>query len=127
MKLVFDANILIDALRQNKKVLEIVSEFENSSADLYLPSIIIFELFSGKSSKDREQIKKISDFLNFFEVVDLDKKIARRAGEIYRDISGSLEAPDYIVAATAMELNASVVTLNIKHFQKIPGLSIYKW
>lgn len=126
MKLIFDTNIIIEALRLNKKATDILRQFENKEDSLCISSISIFELFSGKSTKVKEKAKKIWDFMKYFEIVDIDFKIARRAGEIFRDCRPTIQVPDYIIAATALELNASVVTLNIKHFQKIPGLVIYK-
>ena len=125
MKLVFDTSVLIDALRLKKDARGIFAEVENKDYKLYLPSIVGFEIYSGESSKRPEQVKRIKEFLNYFEIVELDWNIAQKAGEIYRDYVSDLEVPDYIVAATAQEIGASVVTLNKKHFQKIPGLLIY--
>ncbi len=125
MKLVFDTSVLIDALRLKKDARGIFAEVENKDYKLYLPSIVGFEIYSGESSKRPEQVKRIKEFLNYFEIVELDWNIAQKAGEIYRDYVSDLEVPDYIVAATAQEIGASVVTLNKKHFQKIPGILLY--
>ena len=103
----------------------IFAEVENKDYKLYLPSIVGFEIYSGESSKRPEQVKRIKEFLNYFEIVELDWNIAQKAGEIYRDYVSDLEVPDYIVAATAQEIGASVVTLNKKHFQKIPGIILF--
>ena len=125
MKLVFDTSVLIDALRLKKDARGIFAEVENKDYKLYLPSIVGFEIYSGESSKRPEQVKRIKEFLNYFEIVELDWNIAQKAGEIYRDYVSDLEVPDYIVAATAQEIGASVVTVNKKHFQKIPGILLY--
>jgi hypothetical protein len=125
MNYVFDTSIIIDALRQNKKAREVFVDFNNTDNQLFISSITGFELFSGKSSKDTKQTERINKLLRYFTEVDLNWKISKLAGEIYRDKIKSLEVPDYIVAATALELGAQVVTLNVRHFQKIPGLSIY--
>ena len=97
----------------------------DSGVELYLPSIILFELFSGLSSRKTGVANKISEIRKYFTEVDLTPEIAKRAGEMNRDVAGSLDLPDYIIAATTLEIGAQVVTLNQKHFQKIPGLSIY--
>lgn len=125
MNYIFDTSIIIDGLRQDKKAEEIFSKFEDTDDHLFISSITIFELFSGKSSKNKKQKKMIDDFLRYFTEVDINLKIAKVAGEIYRDKTKDLGVPDYIIAATAMELGAQVVTLNTRHFKKIPGLSIY--
>ncbi len=125
MNYIFDTNIIIDGLRQNKRAEKIFSQFENTDDHLFISSITIFELFSGKSSKDKKQNQAINDLLKYFTEVDINLKIAKIAGEIYRDKIKDLGVPDYIIAATAIEIGAQVATLNLKHFQKIPGLSIY--
>lgn len=125
MKLVFDTNIFIDALRLKPRGVALIRLFEKSEHELYISSVVGFELFAGKSSKKEDQQKAMQGLLSYFDVVDVTWKIAKRAGEIYRNGSERLEFPDYIIAATAMEMGAEVVTLNKKHFEKISGIRIY--
>lgn len=124
MRLIIDTSILIDYLRGGIKWEELLSQFEKDT-EIYLPTIVIFELFSGKSTSDPKVAKEISNFIKFFQKVELTEKIAKRAGELFRDVNKNLGAPDYIVAASALELNATVVTLNIKHFEQIASLNLY--
>ncbi|PIU28353.1 VapC toxin family PIN domain ribonuclease [Candidatus Woesebacteria bacterium CG07_land_8_20_14_0_80_44_9] len=125
MKLVVDTSILIDKLRGRRKWDSFLENLDGG-AELYLPSIVIFELFSGLSSKKAQISLKIFNFRKFFSEIDLTFEIAKRAGEMNRDIAGNLDLPDYIIAATAIEIGAQVVTLNKKHFSKIPGVSVYE-
>lgn len=125
MNYIFDTSFIIDALRLKKKAREVLSLFENTNDHLFTSSIIGFELFSGESSKKPDQARRIRKFLDYFTVIDVNWEISRRAGEIYRDKVQGLEVPDYIVAATAIEIGAQVVTLNKKHFQKIPGVAVF--
>jgi predicted nucleic acid-binding protein len=125
MKLLIDTSILIDNLRGGTVFLDLLDAIEKENALLYLPTVVIFELFSGKSTKQEAIEVRINTLVNIFERIELTDRIAKRAGELYRDINKQLGAPDYIIAATALELHASVVTLNRKHFQHIPQLSLY--
>ncbi len=125
MKLVIDTSILIDHLRGGKIWNDLLKEIKEKDVELYMPTIVIFELFSGQSSKDSAMMKKIYRFLENFKLIELTEDIARRVGEIYRDISVTLQVPDYVIAASTLEINGEVVTLNIKHFEKIPNLKIY--
>lgn len=124
MKVVLDTSILIDYLRGGTKW-EVFLTGADKDTELLLPTIVIFELFSGSSTKNLQKRQDMTDFLKEFRKIDLDEMIAKRAGELYRDVSKTLQVPDYIVAASALENNASVVTLNRKHFQEIPSLSLY--
>ncbi|HCR35890.1 hypothetical protein A2130_04830 [Candidatus Woesebacteria bacterium GWC2_33_12] len=125
MNYIFDTNIIIDALRQNKKARQVFANFDGVVDHLFISTITAFELFSGKSSKDTIQSERMSKLLSHFTEVDLNWKISKIAGEIYRDKIKGLEVPDYIIAATAMEIGAQIVTLNKKHFSQIPNLMLY--
>ena len=125
MKLVFDTSILIDKLRGGSQWDDFLEGVDEDDIEIYLPAVVAFELFSGKSSADPQIFRKIVNITKLFQLVDLTWGIGKRAGEIYRDDISTLQVPDYIVAATALEIGASVVTLNKKHFSKIAGLFIY--
>lgn len=124
MKLVIDTSILIDYLRGGKKWEDVLGKLDKDT-ELYLPTIVIFELFSGKSTTNPDTASKINAFLKFFQKVELDERIARRAGELFRDMNKNLGAPDYIIAACAIELNATLLTLNTAHFAQITHLTLY--
>lgn len=64
-------------------------------------------------------------FISQFERIDLNEYIARLAGELSRDAKQHIQAPDYIIAACALQINATVLTLNKKHFEQIPKINLY--
>lgn len=125
MKLVFDTNIFIEALRLTPKGVALINYFEKSDYELYVSSVVGFELFAGKSSKNETQQKAMQELLSYFEVQDLTWNVAKRAGELYRNGTHYMEFPDYIIAATALTIGAQVVTLNRKHFSQIPDLQVF--
>lgn len=127
MKLVFDTSVLIQALRLHQGAVKLFETLDASEETLCIPSIVGFELFSGQSSKDSLAQKQLKALMDYFEIIDLDWRIAKRAGEIYRSGLHTLEVPDYIVAASALEAGGEVVTLNKKHFELIPGLALYSF
>jgi predicted nucleic acid-binding protein len=60
-------------------------------------------------------------------VYPLNLDVARLAGRIHGEQMGrgiAIDFPDLIIGATALHLGFQVVTLNVKHFQAIPGLQI---
>lgn len=124
MNLVVDTSIIIDYLRGGDKWENLLLGMKESVI-FYLPTIVVFELFSGQSSKKPQIAQDLVDFTKKFQKIELTERIAQRAGELYRDIHAKLEVPDYIIAASALEERAKVVTLNRKHFEKIPGVDLY--
>src|SRR3989344_1876598 len=104
-KLIVDTSIFIDYLRGGVKW----QAFLDGASDdmvLYLPTIVTFELFSGQSSKKADLSKRLSILLNKFHKIELDQKIAQRAGELFRDIGSHIDPADYIIAASALEIGA---------------------
>ncbi|MBI2196843.1 type II toxin-antitoxin system VapC family toxin [Candidatus Daviesbacteria bacterium] len=126
MKIVVDSSIIIDYLRGGKKWDDFLSAAEAEGAlQLLLPTIVIFELYSGSSTKSIRKLQDMTYFISQFDRIDLSENIARLAGELARDVKQHIQAPDYIIAASALQVNASLVTLNQKHFAQIPNLSVY--
>lgn len=126
MKYVVDSSLIIDKLREGSNW-DIFFHSTSTEDEFYLSSLSIFEIFSGKSTLNSEIAKKIKRVLNSFKIIPITKVLAIRAGELFRDLNGSLDAIDVVIAATALELNATVVTLNQKHFSQITGLKVYQW
>ena len=124
MKIVVDSSILIDYLRNGTKWQDFLNNAPRDT-ELFLPTIVIFELFSGKSSKKNSASKDIVNLFKKFAQIELTESIARKAGELYRDIGKHIDAGDYIIAASALEIRGAILTLNKKHFKQIPNLSIY--
>jgi predicted nucleic acid-binding protein len=57
----------------------------------------------------------------------LTLEVARLAGRIHGEQRGrgvNIDFPDLLIGATALHLGFDVATLNVKHFQAIPGLTV---
>ena len=116
-----DTSIIIDHLRiyqKDKKTLfiNLLEKYE----EIYFCAISIAEIFSGKSAAKNEE--KIRQLFNLGEIINLTPKLMEKAGKIRRETEISLI--DAIIAASALELNLSLATLNKKDFKKIKGLTL---
>lgn len=125
MKLVVDTSVLIDHLRGGKYSVVIFDRIEKQSAELLIPTIVIFELFSGKSAQDKLIMAEITELIHDFKRIDLSEEIAILAGELNRKTGKQISPQDYIIAASALSIGGAVLTLNTKHFEQIPHLSLY--
>lgn len=126
MKIVADTSILIDYLRGGKVGARFIEDIEgDDDSELFLPTIVVFELFSGQSTKSPIVVNKILNLLKFFQRIELTEEIARQAGQLFRDTKKALQVPDCIIVASALQVNAQVITLNKKHFEQIPNINLY--
>lgn len=124
MKFVIDTSIIIDKLRGGNSWDDFRRDIDENS-EFYISSIAIFELFLGLSTRKPDVRNKIVNFLKYFRIIDVNPGIARKGAEIARDVVKVIEAADCLIAATAIKIGAQVVTLNKKHFEKIPGVAIF--
>jgi predicted nucleic acid-binding protein len=75
------------------------------------------ELFAGTSATD-----VVSQLLEPFREVSVDRGIAERAGRLRHE--ASIRLPDALIAATALEHRLGLVTRNKRDFADVRGLRI---
>ena len=77
----------------------------------------------------RASQKGFSDFLRSVDVFPLNRRIMQRFARIRGDLrrSGQLIGdPDLLIAATALHYHRSLITRNVRHFQRIAGLQLHQ-
>lgn len=103
-----------------------------SPKDIKISSIVKGELLLGAfKSQTREQTtKKVEKFLKPFDVVDFSDKMAYDYAEIRASLEksgNSIGANDLLIAATALNKKATLVTHNTDEFSRVRGLDIEDW
>jgi predicted nucleic acid-binding protein len=112
-KMLFDTDVLIEYLRGED---EAQAYIDNISDAVYMSSITMAELYAGV--RKGEELKKLEIFIETFEVTNLNKSIAKIGG-LYRNQykpSHGMGLADALIAATAKEIDAQLITFNTKHF-----------
>ncbi len=124
MKIIVDTSVIIEFLRTGKGVyVDLMEKASKKSAVVYVPAVVVLELWKGQSMKNSETEKRVEKILLPMKSVDLTKQLAKKAGTIIRE-NNMDDFLDSVVAAAALYLDASVATLNKKHFTKIKGLKL---
>jgi len=104
MKVLIESSAIIEYLKGNAKVKEIIS----NSEDFYVSTLTIFEVLLGKVEEN-----KIIDFLSAFNVIGLNKKDSIIASRIYkrlRDKGKLIEYFDILISAQAINRDLTLVT-----------------
>lgn len=114
-----DTDVLIDFLRGNAKAVAFFNEFSNR---IVLSPIVVAELYAGV--KGIAELAVLENFVSLFRVVPLTAEIAKIGGLYKRDFGKShgVGLADAILAATAEAENATLKTLNVKHYPMLSGL-----
>jgi predicted nucleic acid-binding protein len=116
-----DTDVLIDYLRGTTAA---IACLEKLTPPLFVAAPSVAELYAGVRD-GRERIA-LTTFLNSFETIPVNHEIAVAGGVFRRDYGKShgTGLNDAIIAATAIFINAELVTLNRKHFPMFASLSI---
>jgi len=135
MGLILDSSIVVAAERRGHNVPHILEQIRTAhgEVDVGLSVVTIAELMHGayraKTDADRlPRLAFIEEICRDVPIHPVSLEIARGIGRIEgqqaaRGISLSFE--DLAIGVTALELGFDVATLNVRHFEKIPGLSVF--
>ena len=123
--MIIDTDVLVWYLRGNINARKIVT----SSIPFKISVISYIELMQGM--KDKRELKVLQKYLKKWstEIIQINESISTRAMYFVEDyfLSHSMEFPDAIIAATALENAEILLTANNKHYSFIPNLEINKF
>lgn len=116
----FDTNVLIDFLNGEAIVRDPVNQALKIQTAYYSP-ITWIELLSYPQLTPSEA-QTIREFLRHLHIVELSETILDRTATIRQ--STRVKLPDALIAACAIESQCTLVTRNVKDFQRITLLNI---
>ena len=119
-----DTNSVIYYMEGDKEIVKLIRNSILAKRTIYISVITEAELMSWPPLTE-EEILIIEDNINIFSSLAVDHKIARIASFLRRKYS-SIKLPDAIIAATAIFTGTTLITRNIKDFQKIKELKLQK-
>jgi predicted nucleic acid-binding protein len=125
--LILETTFLIDLEREHHrgKPGQAVSFLEaNEEARLYLTFTIAGELAAGVSMSDRSRWEA---FLGPFYVLPSTLEVSweyGRASRYLRDNGRLIGTNDLWIAATALAYRMPVVTKNVAHYRRVPGVDV---
>lgn len=112
---VIDTDIAINHFHGHHAALEYFALHLGAGETLLIAAITLTELLGGMRAGEETRTERL---LELFVTAEVTDPIARKAGEYLRQYRRShhLELGDALVAATAFQLNAELVTRNRKHY-----------
>ena len=123
-----DSDVLIDILRNHTPSQRLLESFEDQGTVLLTTSINSFEVLRGVSlHSSPEKYERVSEFLSSFNSLVFDFTASKKAAEISQQLTSQgviIDIGDIMIAAICISRGESLLTRNVKHFEKIPGLKL---
>ena len=115
MIVLVDTDVLVDHLRGVNEARRWLAERFQVGDEGLVSAITVAELWSGARPAEDSAIRHL---ISMFRVVAVGREVSEKAGEYRRKYATShgLLLPDALVAASAWEADASLVTLNSRHY-----------
>lgn len=121
MKLL-DTSVAIDHLRGSSPAVDLLSGLIEAEEVVLASEVVRFELLAGVREKEVEALEQFFSALSW---VPVGEEVARTAGSLaqsHRRAHSGIDDADYLIAATALLLDAELLTTNVRHFPMIAGL-----
>lgn len=134
MGLIIDSSVLIAAERKGRNARQALTDIalQVSGEDVALSVVTVIELMHGAVRADsagRKAMRRqfLNELLMALPVHPVTVPIALRTGQIDGEntVKGvRLALADLLIGVTALELGYGVLTGNMRHFERIPGLTV---
>jgi tRNA(fMet)-specific endonuclease VapC len=134
MGLILDSSVLIAAERKGQNARQALGEVARRAAgeDVALSVVTLIELAHGAARADTPERKVmrrqfLHELTTALPVHAVTVPVALRAGQIDGENTSKgvrIALSDLLIGVTALELRYRVATVNLRHFQLVPGLEI---
>lgn len=123
---ILDTNVIIDHLRIDSSRASVLDRIiDQYSQEMLAISIVsIQELYEGTSTRKKAQEESLIATITPLKIIPYTFEIAQFAGKLARDFSRPLELADAAIAATAIQFNAQLATLNTRDFTDLPNIDL---
>ena len=132
--LILDSSVIVEAERKGQTVEQLLEQVGRSvgEVEIAICSVTVAELVHGVYRANTREIRqRRRDFIDELKRHVPVHPVTDETGEIIGQISGEQAAKgikipfdDLAVGASALEQGYAVATLNVRHFQAIPGLVV---
>lgn len=134
MTYLLDTDILSDRMKPRPSATLAARLAVVPSGDIATSSITLGELLFGalrNASARLDLVEKIETFISQpLPILPFDEPAARQYGRVRAELERRgtpLADPDLRIACIALAQGLAVVTGNVRHFAKVPGLRVENW
>lgn len=120
-----DTNICIALIKGDAAVKDFLQQQDLTQVGI--PAVVLAELAFGvwKSQQSTRSVAAYREIANTYQIIDFDSVAAFHYGQIRAELErlGMMIGPnDFLIAATALAREATLVTRNYREFSRVAGL-----
>ncbi len=122
---VLDTDIIILFLKQNRAVIDLLSTIQNE--DIAISVLSLGEIKDGLSRRSKEKEVEFAQFLHSVTVLPITAEIATKFGLLRHQLRHKNQLIgdiDTLISATCLIHQATLVTGNKKHYDRVPLLQL---
>ncbi len=124
-RILTDTSVIIDFLRRKNKEDSLLWKIREQYL-CFMSVITLFELLAG--AKTERHINDVEIIKRWIPVIEFDAKIAVLSSRIFKELRAKnrlIEFRDIFIAATAIQHDFYLATLNKKHFLRIENINLF--
>jgi predicted nucleic acid-binding protein len=111
-----DTTVAVDHLRGVPAAVDLLTALIDTDEDLVSSELVRFELPAGIRDTELGAFEDFCSALRWAEVTEDVARVGGRLARRYRGSHSGIGAVDYLIAATAIVLDADLLTTNVRHF-----------
>jgi len=128
---ILDTSFLLDLKDGHGDAFEKAVEMYDAGLVQRVPMPTVWELHYGAVySQSEDEHRRVQNLLRMYPLVSIDKPTALRAGELLAeadrtaDGDSGVDNEDGVIGAVADQYGEPVLTDNVEHFERLPGIRI---
>ena len=115
MKLI-DTTIAVDHLRGVPAAVDLLTALTDADDDLVSSELVRLELLAGIQDRELRAFEEFCSAVRWAAVTEDVARVGGRLARRYRKSHSGIGAVDYLIAATAIVIDADLLTTNVRHF-----------
>lgn len=131
MLYLLDTNIVSYLMENYPNVMDNFALCLNAGNTIKIPDIVYYEVQRGLFYNNSKKYQTVfDDFCNLLGIQEISLPAFFRAAKLYADLKTKgtpIEDSDLLIATIALENDATLITNNTKHMNRIPTLPIQDW
>ena len=126
VKYLLDTTVLLDFAHDREGAAELVGRLFADAETLYTCEVVTCEALSGGDEQERRVIGGVLDALEYVALPPVSARWAAEARRTGRSAPGARSLADALIAATAWNLGATLVTRNPRDFERL-GIPVMRY